>query len=57
MLGCNKGFSGKGSKRSVELRGKKEAENGLNKQLRAIVRKKKKTLCNNTQKSVTTRKL
>ena len=41
MLGCNKGFSGKGSKRSVELRGKKEAENGLNKQLRAIVRKKK----------------
>ena len=56
MLGCNKGFSGKGSKRSVELRGKKEAENGLNKQLRAIVRKKK-TLCNNTQKSVTTRKL
>lgn len=56
MLGCNEGFSGKGSKRSVELRGKKEAENGLNKQLRAIVRKKK-TLCSNTQKSVTTRKL
>ena len=25
----------------MELRGKKEAENGLNKQLRAIVRKKK----------------
>lgn len=29
MLGCNKGFPGKGSKRSVELRGKKEAEDGF----------------------------